>query len=75
MSATLKIDRYPDIGPGARVVVVDCRHGTTQIAVVEAPGLSVPDQALVHAVLRRHYVEESCCCTRDLCRRSGLAEP
>jgi hypothetical protein len=57
---------------GGRQVMLDCPHGTTGAIVA---GGTVPDTALVRAVIVTHDAVEGCACTRDLRRRYGVGLP
>ncbi len=60
---------------GARVLTVDCNHGTTTIAYINAstPGaVQVTDAAASVMALVRHFDEERCGCTVELRRRYGV---
>lgn len=71
MTATLTAVPAPDLAPGARVITIDCRHGTTTLTVVPPrdPDAYKPHEAAsVRLALLKHYTEEGCNCTRRLAR-------
>lgn len=60
---------------GERMLILDCRHGATMVAVIngtrpEAPQIS--ELAAVQAALLKHYSVEKCRCTLPLRRRFGV---
>ena len=60
---------------GARVLTVDCPHGETSIAYINATtpeALKVTDTAAGVMALARHFDEERCRCTRALRRKYGV---
>ncbi len=60
---------------GARVLTVDCPHGETSIAYINATApdaLKVTDTAAAVMALVKHYGEEGCRCTRALRRKYGV---
>ena len=70
--ATLTVRPCLDLGPGGRLVVVDCRHATTTLTIVGGPGVAVvPDELAARLALARHHALEGCRCTTRLRRRSG----
>ena len=77
--ATLTATDAPEIGPGWRRIVVDCRHGTSTGHVRSAPSQSLAapqfsDAMIVRALLLKHHAEEGCRCTLDLRKRFGLVK-
>ena len=75
MSATPTALPAPDLAPGARQIIVDCRHGTTTLAIVPPrdPGAYKPyEAACVRLALLKHWSEEGCNCTRQLRKRYGV---
>jgi hypothetical protein len=60
---------------GARVVTIDCPHGETSVAYINATNpdaLKVTDTAAAVMALARHFDEERCGCTAELRRRYGV---
>jgi hypothetical protein len=71
MTAKLTARDAPDLGPGWRVLELDCDHGTTQSAYKNGDAAPLSDTAVVRVMLLRHYDAERCNCTRKLRRRYG----
>ena len=60
---------------GARVLTVDCQHGTTTLAYATGTGpgaLRLTDADVARLALLKHFSEEGCRCTRELRRRYGV---
>jgi hypothetical protein len=65
--ATLEFHPLPEVSPLARMIVLDCEHGTTRVAIGEhAHGPHIDDADAVCMALARHHAEEGCRCTRRL---------
>jgi hypothetical protein len=69
MTATLRSTTAPELGPGGRRLVIDCRHGTTYIDQFIPPTGSpvvLSERAMVALAVTRHEAEEGCGCARGL---------
>ena len=71
-TATLAARDAPDLGPGWRVIELDCDHGTTQSAYKNGAAVPLSDAAVVRVMLLRHSAAERCRCTRRLRKRYGV---
>ena len=62
---------------GARLLTVDCRHGTTALHIFAPPSDPTAIDRLAadgaRLAVLRHWTEEWCSCTKELRRRYGLA--
>ena len=61
---------------GARVLTVDCKHGTTTLAYAngaDPDALQVTDTFAARLALAKHFDTEGCRCTRELRRRYGVS--
>jgi hypothetical protein len=75
MSATLTAAPAPALAPDARQIVVDCKHGRTELTIFPPrdPDAYRPHEAAcVRLALLKHHSEEGCNCTRKLRRRYGV---
>lgn len=74
-TATLRTKSFPELGPGGRRFVVDCRHGTTTVDqyVPDNHDPVLTDRHLIAYAVARHELEEGCGCARglDTLARSG----
>ena len=76
MTATLTTEAAPALAPDARVITVDCKHGTTSLTLIPPrdPAAYKPHEAAcVRLALLKHWSVEGCNCTRKLRQRYGLA--
>jgi hypothetical protein len=74
-TATLTAEPAPDLAPGARQIIVDCRHGRTELTIIPPrdPAAYRPHEAAcVRLALLKHYTNEGCRCTRKLGKRYGV---
>jgi hypothetical protein len=70
--ATLAIRHEP--GPDDRVIVIDCPHGTTTVALLNPAAAGLGDAYGVVVCLAEHDAQEGCGCTAHLWRRYGVRE-
>jgi hypothetical protein len=61
--ATLDVVGMPEVGPGVRRVVVDCRHGTTTAPFLPGGTVNLESAELLSIALAKHQSEERCACT------------
>jgi hypothetical protein len=73
MTATLRSTTPPELGPGGRRLVIDCRHGTTFVDQF-IPHAAVPvvlsERAMIAIAVERHELEEGCGCAKGLDTRA-----
>ena len=68
MTATLRSQRVPELGPEGRRLVIDCRHGTTYAHQFTPAGAVafLSERQMIAIAVERHEDEEGCGCARGL---------
>jgi hypothetical protein len=63
VTAVIRSENVPDLDPPGQRIVVDCRHGTTEVVLVRA-GRAGPrtEDELIALAVARHEAEEGCGC-------------
>jgi hypothetical protein len=68
--ATAVVEALSGLGPGGKRAVVDCRHGTTTVHLMQPPeGGPLTDGDVIRVALVQHFDAEGCACISELWQR------